>query len=147
MNGLAREFEIDRHCNKAAAHDAVIGRDVFGAVGGQDRDAVAALQAALGEGAGNAVRHRIELRERELPWSLLAAEIDDRDLGEVAITPDQIAEIGEGGHYGRIRSSPPPIAVGGKLQRGPSALCESLNVPALDSRLRGNERNKPICPK
>ena len=47
MNGLARKFEIHRHRNEAGAHDAVIGREIFGAVGGEDRDPVAALQAAL----------------------------------------------------------------------------------------------------
>ncbi len=30
----------------------------------------------------------------------LAAEIDDRDLGEIAIAPDQIAEIAQSRHYG-----------------------------------------------
>ena len=31
---------------------------------------------------------------------LLAAEIDDRELGEVAVAPDQVAEVFEPGHYG-----------------------------------------------
>jgi hypothetical protein len=37
-----------------------------------------------------------------------------------------------------LRSSPPPIDVGGKLQRGPSVFMKDL-----DSRLRGNERQHP----
>ena len=95
MNRLAREFEIYRHRDEARAHDAVISRDIFGAVGGEHRDPVAALQPALGERAGDAVRHDVELREREIPRALLAAEIDDRDLVQIAIAPDEIAEVGE----------------------------------------------------
>ena len=95
MNGVAREFEIHRHRDEACAHDAVIGGDIFGAVGGKQRDSVAALQAALDERAGDAVRHRVELRESELARALFAAEIDDRDLCQIAIAPDEIAEIGE----------------------------------------------------
>ena len=62
--------------------------------------AVAALQAALGERAGDAVRHSIELRESKIPWTLFAAEIDDRDLGEIAIAPNQVTEVFEIRHYG-----------------------------------------------
>ena len=80
MNGVAREFEIHRHGDEACAHDAVIGSDIFGAVGGKQRDPVAALQAALDQRAGDAVRHGIELRERELARAVFAAEIDDRDF-------------------------------------------------------------------
>jgi len=46
------------------------------------------LQAALDQRAGDAVRHGVELREAELAWRLLAAEIDDRDFAEVAVAPD-----------------------------------------------------------
>ena len=92
------KFEIHRHRDEACAHDAVIGRDIFGAVGGEQRDPVAALQAALDQRTGDAVRHRIELRESELPRALFAAEIDDRDFAKIAIAPDEIAEIGKAAH-------------------------------------------------
>src|SRR5580700_1420862 len=98
MDGVAREFEIHRHGDEACTHDAVIGCDIFGAVGGQQRDPVAALQAALGERAGDAVRFCVELRESELSWPLFVAEIDDRYFCKIAITPDQIAEIGKARH-------------------------------------------------
>ena len=98
MNGLARKLEIHRHRNEAGAHDAVIGGDIFGAVGGKQRDPVAALQAALDERARDAVRHGVELRERELARAVFAAEIDDRDFCQIAIAPDQIAEIGKTRH-------------------------------------------------
>ncbi len=61
MNGVAREFEIHRHRDEAGAHDAVIGGDIFGAVGGEQRDPVAALQAAFDQRPRDAVRHGVEL--------------------------------------------------------------------------------------
>ena len=95
MDGLLRELEVHRHRDKARAHDAVIGREIFGAVGREDRDAVAAREAALGQRARDAVRHGVELGIAEFARRLLAAEIDDGDLGQVAVANDQIAEVGE----------------------------------------------------
>ena len=100
MDGLLRKPVVHRHRDEARAHDAEIGRDEFGAVGREDRDAVAALEAALGERARHADRHGVELEIGVLGRHLFAAEIDDRDLGEVAVAPDQVAEIFELGHYG-----------------------------------------------
>ena len=57
MDGRARKLEIHRHRDEAGAHDAEIGGEVFRAVGGQDGDAVAAREAALGERARHAIRH------------------------------------------------------------------------------------------
>ena len=51
------------------------------------------LKPALGERARDAHRHGVELGIGVLARHLLAAEIDDRDLGQVAIAADQIAEI------------------------------------------------------
>ena len=47
MDGLAGKLEIHRHRNQARAHDAVIGREIFGAIGGEDGNAIAACKAAL----------------------------------------------------------------------------------------------------
>ena len=80
MDGLARELEVHRHRDQARAHDAVIGREIFGAIGGEDGDAIAACKAALRQRAGDAVRHGVEPGIAELARHLLAAEIDDRDL-------------------------------------------------------------------
>ena len=38
MDGLLRKLEVHRHRDEAGAHDAEIGREIFGAVGGEDRD-------------------------------------------------------------------------------------------------------------
>ena len=95
LDGGARELEIDRHRDEAGAHDAIDRGDEFGAVGGEDRHPVAAARPRLGERAGDAVRHRIERGERELARRSLAAEIDERDLGEIAVAADEIAGIGE----------------------------------------------------
>ena len=80
MNGLARKLEIHRHGDQAGAHDAVIGREIFGAIGGEDGDAIAARKAALCQRPGDAVRHGVEPGIAELARDLLAAEIDDRGL-------------------------------------------------------------------
>ena len=71
---------------------------IFRAVGGEDRDAVAALELARGERARNADGQRLDLRVGELARRLLAAEIDDRDLVRVEIAVDQVAEICEPQH-------------------------------------------------
>ena len=99
MDRLARKLEVHRHRDQAGAHDAVIGGEIFGAVGREDGDAVAARQAALGQRTRDAVRHPVELGIAELARSLFAAEVDDGDLVEVAIAADQVAKIGEVGHW------------------------------------------------
>src|SRR5712671_1782434 len=47
MDGVAGELEIHRHRNQARTRDAVIGREILGAIGGEDGNAIAACQAAL----------------------------------------------------------------------------------------------------
>src|SRR5258708_5683749 len=49
IDGIAGKAVIDRHCDESGAHDAVIGGDELGPVGGQNRDAVAACQSARRE--------------------------------------------------------------------------------------------------
>src|SRR5262249_54985033 len=98
MNGLARELEIDRHCDQARAHDAEIGGNELGAIGRENADAIPAREAALGQCTRHAIRHAVDLAIGEFARRLLAAEINDRDLVEVAIAPDEVAEIGECGH-------------------------------------------------
>src|SRR6202035_891604 len=87
------------------AHDAAIGREKFRAVGGEDRGPLAALEAARQQSARDAVRHGVELAVAELARRRLAAEIDDRGLGEIARAVDQVAEVGEAGHDGTIAST------------------------------------------
>ncbi len=98
MDGVARKLEIRRHRDQARAHDAVIGGEKFGAVGRQDRDAVAAFQPVLDQRPRHAVRHIVDLRKRELARRRLAAEVDDGNLRQIAAARDQIAEIREAGH-------------------------------------------------
>src|SRR5262249_30915146 len=83
MDRRTRELEIDRDRDEAGAHDSVIGREIFGAIGGKDRDPLAPRETALGERAANAVRHGVDRGIAELARAALAAEIDDRGLGEV----------------------------------------------------------------
>src|SRR5947209_1181540 len=98
MNGLARELEVHWHRDQAGTHDAVIRGNKLSAIGGEDADAIPTRDAALRQGAGDAVRHVVDLAKRELARHLLAAEIDDRDLVEVAVAWNEIAEIGEDWH-------------------------------------------------
>ena len=105
MDGLARELEIDRHGDEAGPHDAEIGREIFGAIGRQDRDPLAAREAAGEQGAGDAVRHRVERAIAELARGLLAAEIDERDLVEIAVAVDQVAEVLELEHLQMIAAT------------------------------------------
>src|SRR5580692_8103278 len=97
MNSGPRKLEVHRHGNKAGAHDAVVSRDIFGAVGGKQRYSIAALQPAFAKRAGDAIRHGVKLRVGEFPRALFAAKVDDRDLVWIAIALDQVAEIFEVG--------------------------------------------------
>ena len=90
------KFEIDRHRDQAGAHDAEIGGEIFGAVGRKDGDAVAALEAASRCSArATPFAMRVERGIAELARLVLAAEIDDRDLRQIAVAADQMAEIRE----------------------------------------------------
>src|SRR6185295_8635860 len=86
------------HRNQARAHGAEIGGEVIGAIGREDGNAVAMCEAAPDQRAGDAVRHGVEPRVAELARDLLATEIDDCDLAQVAVASDEIAEVGEVGH-------------------------------------------------
>ena len=59
-DGLGRQLEIHRHRDEAGLHGAEEGQQILGAIGRQDRHAIAALQAALQEpardGAGQAAQ-------------------------------------------------------------------------------------------
>jgi hypothetical protein len=101
MNGRARKLEADRHRDETGAHDAVIGGEIFRAIGGEDGHSLPARKAARGKRAGDAVSHAVELAVADLAREL-AAEIDDRDLVEIAIARDEIAEVGERGHRSQL---------------------------------------------
>src|SRR5262249_26837938 len=112
-DGRRREAEVDRHRHEAGAQDAVVGGEKLGAVGREDADALAALQAVRRERARHAVRHPVELAVAELARRRFAAEIDERDLVEIALAPDEIAKVGEGYCHvfgGVVRYVPRPLA-------------------------------------
>ena len=96
-DSLAMLIELRGH-KALIAHDAETGGDIFGAVGGENRDPIAARKAALLERARDGVRHRIELRVTEFAGTSFAPEIDDRRLVEIAVAANEIAEIGEQRH-------------------------------------------------
>jgi hypothetical protein len=98
MDRLARKLEVHRHRDQAGADDAVVGGEIFCAVGGKNSDAVAARQAALGQRTRDAVRHPVELGMAEFARRLLTAEVDDGDLVEVALATDEIAKIPKARH-------------------------------------------------
>src|SRR5262249_1005963 len=102
MNGRAGKFEADRHRDETGAHDAVIDREILRAIGGEDGHSFPARDAARAKRAGDAVGHGVELAMPDRARSL-AAEIDDRDLVEIAIASDEIAEVGEGRHGSALR--------------------------------------------
>src|SRR5262249_57412748 len=68
------ELEVDWHSDEAGAHDAVVRREELGAVGREDRDPVAALEAARQQGARDAVRHLVEGAIAELARALRSEE-------------------------------------------------------------------------
>ena len=111
-DGLGRKPVVDRHRDEARAHDAVIGGEIFGAVSGQNGDALAAREAARQQSPRGALSSLIERCEGEFPRRRLAAEIDDRDLVLIAVAIDEVAEIGEFRHA-RVEFSQPPAAAGG----------------------------------
>src|SRR5262249_6152122 len=77
-----------------------------GAIGREDRDTLATLKASFEQRPRDAIRHRIDLRIGELARPWLTAEIDDRDLAEITVANDQIAEIGETRHETRLALGP-----------------------------------------
>src|SRR5262249_52495032 len=97
MDQLPGKLEIDRHGDEACSHDAETRGDVFGAVGGEDRDPVTAGKTASLQRTRDGVRHCVELRICELAHTSFA-EIDDRRLVEVVVAADKIAEIGKERH-------------------------------------------------
>src|ERR1700761_7766229 len=97
MNGRARKLEAHRHGDKARPHDAVISSEKFGAIGGENGNAISAPQPARAERAGDAVRHGIELAVADLARDP-AGEVDDRNLAQIAIARNKIAKVGERGH-------------------------------------------------
>src|SRR2546430_4088887 len=101
MNGRARKLEADRHRDETGAHDAVIGGEIFRAIGGEDGHSLPARKATRGKRAGDVVSHGVELAVADLAREP-AAEIDDRDLVEIAIARDEIAEVGERGHRSQL---------------------------------------------
>src|SRR5258708_27647902 len=126
MDSLARKLEIHRHRDEAGAHDAVIRREILGAVGRKDRDPLAALEATGEQGARDAVRHLVERAVADLARRLLAAEIDDRDLVEIAVAADQVTEVLEVGHWPEdtrnlLRLLPPPFLRTARPAVGPLA--------------------------
>src|SRR5215467_4046346 len=102
MNGRAGKLEADRHRDKTGAHDAVIGRQILRAIGGEDGHPLPARKAARAKRAGDAVAHGVERGIADLARALAAA-IDDSDLVEIAIARDEIAEIGEARHGCALR--------------------------------------------
>src|SRR6476659_6906047 len=102
MNGRARKLEADRHRDETGAHDAVISREIFRAIGREDGHPLPACQAARAKRAGDAVCHGVEPAIADLAREL-AAEIDDRDLAEITIAPDEVAEVGEARHGCALR--------------------------------------------
>src|SRR5262249_34329162 len=97
IDGLGGKAVIDRHCDESCAHDAVIGGNELGAVGGQNRDAVAACKSARRERASDPAGHAVEIRIGEVSFAL-AAKINDRELAWVAVAAKKVAQIGEQGH-------------------------------------------------
>src|ERR1700704_3968109 len=89
MDGLAGELEIHRNRDEAGAHDAVVSGDKFRPIGGENADAIP----ARGQPPRDAVSHVVDLAKREFARDLLAAEIDDRDLVEIAIARNEVAEV------------------------------------------------------
>ena len=101
FDGRGGKPVIDGHRDEARTHDAVIGREIFGAVGREDGDALAARKSARPEAAGDAHRHAIEVGIGETALARFAAEVDDGELALVAVAADEIAEIGERGRHAR----------------------------------------------
>jgi len=110
----ARELEAHRNRDEAGAHDAVVGGDKLRAIGGENADAIPAREAARRERARDAISHVVDLAKGEFARNLLAAEIDDRNLAEIAIARNEVAEIGEGWHLALRRGGEIGAAAAGE---------------------------------
>jgi hypothetical protein len=99
VDGLAGELEVHRDRDQAGAHDPVESGEILRAVSREDRDALAARKSGPPQTARNCVRHPVELLKADLARRPLAAEIDDRGLGEIAAAVNQVAEVCKSGHH------------------------------------------------
>src|SRR5262245_11718481 len=141
MNGRAWKLKAYRHGDETGAHGAVIGREIFGAIGGEDGNAIAARKTSRHERPGDPVGHGVELAIAHLARDP-AAEIDDRDLAEIPIAPNESAEVDEVGHWiflGHLSVARNMMSARPRKRGGPDQNSEQA---ALDSRLRENERPK-----
>src|SRR5215831_13608699 len=99
-----------------------------------------ARQAARAKRAGDAVGHGVELGIADLAREL-AVEIDDRDLVEIAVAPDEIAEIGEARHGSVLRGARDThrSCLRRRSEIGAAAAGDELALRVEHLRLRGRE--------
>src|SRR5262249_13738273 len=140
MNSRTGKLETDRHRDETSAHDAVIGREIFRAVGGEDGHPFSARQAARAKRAGDAACHGVELGMADLAREL-AAEIDDGDLVEIMVAPDEVAEIGEARHDAALRCARDThrSSLRRRGEVGAAAAGDELALRIEHLRLRGRE--------
>ena len=93
MDRVARQLEAHRHRDHARAHGAEIGREVFGAIGGEDGDAVAAPISTRHQAARHRPRRPVDLAVGPLARRRRLGEIDDGDLLGIGGPVEQVAEI------------------------------------------------------
>ena len=101
-DGRTRKLEIHRHRDKARAHRPETRGEVLRAVGGKDRDPIAAPKGAPAQRPRDRLGHLVEPRISEFARYLLAAEVDDRHLAEIAVAADQVPEIGAAVHAAHL---------------------------------------------
>ncbi len=98
VDRVLRQLGVDGHRDEAAAHDAEIGGDVFGAIGGEDGDRRTARQPRLGQEPRHAAGERVDLGMAVGQRLIGLSQVDDGGAGEVAAAIDEIAEIGPARH-------------------------------------------------
>ena len=130
LHGLVREAPIDRHRDEARAHGAEIDGEPVGAVGGEDGDALAALEPPPQQRAGDGAGALVEPAVRALGRTFPVGRVDDRGQVRVLVPVHEVAEIVAHGclppccRRGRIAAGGKPVpacAVGGK--RAESGCC------------------------
>jgi hypothetical protein len=97
MHGRTGKLETDGHRDEAGTHDPVIGREIFGGIGGEDGDALATRESTPAQRAGHPVRHGVKASVTHLARDR-AAEIDDCHLVEILVAGDKVAKVGEARH-------------------------------------------------
>ena len=109
-DGLRREPVVDGHRHQPRPHHRTARDKELGAVGGEDRHPVAAGEPQAGQPAGGCPAGGVELAVAPGARAAGCAAVDERGVRGIGGPVEQVAEVRELGHRGRVSGR---VACGG----------------------------------